>query len=86
MVGTSRVDARKATELVGGADKIIKWVELLLPGAQRRARTEAIGPFTRRLASQPTLVAGFQVQVDPQNQGPVRVYRADKPVESEDNA
>jgi hypothetical protein len=83
MVGTSRMDARKARELVGGADKIIRWVELLLPAAQRRARTEAIGPFTRRLASQPTEVAELRMEADAQNRGPVRVLRADKPAEDE---
>jgi hypothetical protein len=83
MVGTSRVDARKARELVGGAEKIIKWVELLLPEAKRRARTEAIGPFTRRLASQATQVARLKIQADAQNRGPIRVFRADKPAGTE---
>jgi hypothetical protein len=81
MVGTSRVDARKARELVVGADKIIGWVELLLPDAHRRARTEARGPFRRRLASQTTEVSGLHIKADNQNQGPMRVVRVDKPGE-----
>lgn len=82
-IGRSRteVDARKVRELVSGADKIVKWVELLLPEAYRRARTEAIGPFTRRLASQSTPVNSIRVEADPQNQGPIRVVSTEKPAD-----
>lgn len=80
-IGRSRtkVDARKARDLVRGADKIVKWVELLLPEAYRRVRTEAIGPLTRRLAGQPTLVNSIRVDADPQNQGPIRVLCTERP-------
>ena len=80
IVGKSRVDASKAKELVVGADKIIKWGELLLPEARRRARTDAIGPFTRRLASRSTKVTGLQITAEAQNQAPIRV-RSDEPSE-----
>lgn len=45
------VDPAKAKELVEGAEKIVAWVEDLLPEAYRRAQKEAIGPFARRFAT-----------------------------------
>ncbi|MGB9458829.1 MAG: hypothetical protein WCB12_22475 [Bryobacteraceae bacterium] len=45
------VDCAKAKALVDTAEKIIAWVERLLPEAHRRARTEATGPFGRRMAT-----------------------------------
>jgi len=52
MIGNVAVDARRARELIIGAEKIIRWVELLLPEVRRRGRMEAVGPFSRRLATQ----------------------------------
>ena len=50
-IGKRAVEARNAQELVEGAGKIVACVELLLPEVHRRARTEARGPFSRKLAS-----------------------------------
>jgi hypothetical protein len=45
------VDASKARKLVNDADKIISWIEQLLPDSHRRQRKDAIGPFARRMAT-----------------------------------
>jgi hypothetical protein len=58
-IGDAAVGADKAKLLIGKADEIIKWVELLLPEVHRRARTEAKGPFLRKLAS-PEHAAAFE--------------------------
>jgi hypothetical protein len=50
-VGGEAVAADKAKELIDNADKIIAWVEALLPEKHRRGRTAAEGPFTRRIAT-----------------------------------
>ena len=81
IVEKSRVDDGKARALVIGADSIIKWCELLLPAARRRARTEAQGPFRRKLASQPEPVMGLQITANTENQEPIRVHRMDESTE-----
>jgi hypothetical protein len=50
-VGGKPVEADKARELVESAGKTIEWVELLLPEANRRARTAATGPFSRQIVT-----------------------------------
>jgi hypothetical protein len=50
-IGSAPVTAEKSKGLVDSTKEIIKWVELLLPEAQKRARTEAQGPFGRRMAT-----------------------------------
>jgi len=47
----SAVEADKARTLIDNADKIIAWVELLLPEKHRRGRTTAEGPVSRRFAT-----------------------------------
>jgi hypothetical protein len=59
-IGPDVVTTAKAQELVGGANEIIKWVELLLPQSRRRAQTEAAGPFARKMATvDESLALGF---------------------------
>jgi len=50
-LGGKPLEAGDALNLIFNADKIIKWVELLLPEEHRRLRTDATGPFTSRLLS-----------------------------------
>ena len=83
IVGKVPVDSRKARELVNGTDKIVKWVELLLPETYRRARTEAKGPFTRQLSSQPMQAAAMHVAN--QGQNAIRLLRTGDPVQHEDS-
>jgi hypothetical protein len=49
--GGKPVDSVKAKALVDTAEKIIAWVERLLPETHRRAKTEVTGPFRRRMAT-----------------------------------
>jgi hypothetical protein len=51
-VGRKPVDPAKAKLMVDAAEKIIAWVEGFVPERHRRARTSAVGPFSRRLATQ----------------------------------
>jgi hypothetical protein len=51
MTGGKPVDSAKAKALADAAQKIIAWIERLVPEAQRRAKTEATGPFMRRMAT-----------------------------------
>jgi hypothetical protein len=51
VAGGKPVDGAKAKGLVDTAEKIIAWVERLLPEAYRRAKTEATGPFRKRMAT-----------------------------------
>ena len=46
------VDAPKAKELIDAADKIVGWVELLLPEKYRRRATDPQGLFQHRMASE----------------------------------
>jgi len=82
-LGADALEADKARVLVNGADGIIKWVEGLLPEQHRRARTDAAGPFTRRLASADEAdvitPAGMQLVAGKQNRGPLRVRREPQP-------
>lgn len=79
VIGTTIVDATKTRQLIIGAENIIKWVEQLLPESRRRARTEAIGPFGRRLASEAEScdlsVSKINLWANDQNRGPIRVVR-----------
>lgn len=45
------IDSGQAKTLVDTAERIIAWVENLLPASDRRAKTEATGPFRRRMAT-----------------------------------
>ena len=78
-VGSQVLGAGRAQELLNGADKIIKWVELLLPEARRRIRTEASGPFSRRLATvEESAVldpSAIDVKAYAQNQGQITLRR-----------
>jgi len=65
------VDAAKAKELVDSAGKIIAWVEQLLPESHRRSRTEAIGPFARRVATPQEAEALGLAHVKSGNLGPL---------------
>jgi len=82
-VGAKPVDAGKARELVNDTGKIIKWVELLLPEARRRARTDARGPFSRRLATPDEASAldptALGLKAPDQNQGSIRIRREQQP-------
>lgn len=51
MTGGRPVDSGKAKALVDAAEKIIAWVERLVPEVHRRRKTEATGPFRRRVAT-----------------------------------
>jgi hypothetical protein len=46
------VDPEKAKKFVNDADKIVEWIEGLLPERYRRLRIAATGPFARRMASE----------------------------------
>jgi hypothetical protein len=78
-VGTTPVDRAKARELIVGAEKTIKWVEQLLPAARRRVRTEASGPFSRRLTTPAEATGldrtGITPRAEKQNQGEIRIVR-----------
>jgi hypothetical protein len=50
-IGSEKVSASKARELVNGASSIIKWAELLLPVERRRTQAEAAGPFSRKMVT-----------------------------------
>jgi hypothetical protein len=84
MLGGKLVDAGKAHELVDNADKIIKWVESLLPEGLKRTVAAAQGPFSRRLAAPEEGVAfnesvkAFKVMASNQNQGDIRVVRFER--------
>ena len=47
-----QVDPEKAKKFVNDAEKIIVWIEGLLPERHRRMRIVAMGPFARRMASE----------------------------------
>jgi hypothetical protein len=53
-----KVDAARAKDLIDGVDKIVAWVEQLLPEAKRRWRAAAPGIYSRRLAT-PEEAASF---------------------------
>ena len=50
-VGGRSVDPLRAKLMVDAAEKVITWVEGFIPECHRRARTSAVGPFGRRLAT-----------------------------------
>jgi hypothetical protein len=50
-VAGKRVDGEKAKQLLDSADKIVAWVELLLPEKHRRGRATAADLYHRRLAT-----------------------------------
>jgi hypothetical protein len=68
-LGLKPLEATDALNLINDADKIIKWVELLLPEGYRRARTDATGPFTRSLFS-PTEASTLQPSTTPSEPQP----------------
>jgi hypothetical protein len=82
-IGTTPVDWGKTKELIIGAEKVIKWVEELLPAVRRRARTEAVGPFSRRLATVAE-ASGLEsaqsvaIAASENNQGDIRIVRRDE--------
>jgi hypothetical protein len=49
LIGKTRVDPDKAKLLIRGADKIVRWVEQLLPEDCRRYHKGDLGPARRRL-------------------------------------
>ena len=56
--GKEKVNPARAKELIAGAEKIIAWVEQLLPETQRRSQASAPGIYARRLAT-PEEAASF---------------------------
>jgi len=76
-IGHRPVNAGKARELVNAASQIVKWVELLLPEARRRARTDAIGPFARRMATASEAagldLTGVEINAANQNESEIRL-------------
>ena len=51
-VGGRPVEPEKARQLIDAAEKVVAWVEALLPEVHRRVRTAAVGPFLRKFATQ----------------------------------
>lgn len=50
-VGGKPVVPAKAKSMIDAAEKVVAWVECLIPENHRRARTSAVGSFRRRLAT-----------------------------------
>jgi len=52
-VGSKPVNSHQAAEMVRASEQIVAWIESLLPETNRRARTEAVGPFSSKLWNPP---------------------------------
>jgi hypothetical protein len=79
-VGNESVGRDKTRALIDAAEKVVAWVELLLPEPHRRARKEAVGPFARKFATVSDadalglkdrnvqftgLASGFRLEIEP---------------------